>query len=523
MSVALRRGMPRVKGGEPWPPADAVGPDDTAGPLPPAAPMAPVAAEPSAPVSSQAEHSPVLEEVTLRRGLPRVHGGEPWPPQTTVNVESAPEPATTAPVSTAPVPAASAPAAPKAEPDTELEQVTLRRGMPRVAGGPPWPTTATVEVPVQQVAEALKAAEAAPVADTPAETPATEPQDAPTQEPAPAAPQPKPQAKPKAEPKPEPKPQGATTTEPKVYGRYTAAGWSLRILGGVLVLFILASMAVMSARYLVETTAWGQDFVAKYPGAQPLPDGAPVGMPRWLNWAHFFNMFFMVLIIRTGLQVRHERKPEAYWAPPWAPKKKISVTLWLHQCLDVLWVLNGLVFYVLLFATGHWQRIVPTSWETFPNALSSALQYLTLNWPLENGWVHYNSLQELAYFTTVFIAAPLAIASGFRMSSFWSDKWKGAGQVFSANLARKLHFPVMLYFAVFVVIHVALVLFTGARRNFAGMFAGQGSVDPSEYAQSWTGVLIFLGSLVLIALAWAAARPVFVAQAASLTGKVSNR
>ena len=55
------------------------------------------------------------------------------------------------------------------------------------------------------------------------------------------------------------------------------------------------------------------------------------------------------------------------------------------------------------------------------------------------------------------------------------------------------------------------------------MFAGQGSVDPSEYAQSWTGVLLFLGSLVLIALAWAAARPMFVAQAASLTGKVSNR
>lgn len=385
--------------------------------------------------------------------------------------------------------------------------------MPRAAGGPPWPTTATAEVPVQRITKAP------PATEKPAETPAARPQDTGAHESTPVAPTPKP----KPQPESRLKPKIATTKEPKTYGRYTTAGWSWRILSGVLVFFVLASMAVMSARYLVETTSWGQDFVAKYPGVQPLPANAPVGMPRWLNWAHFFNMFFMVLIIRTGLHVRHERKPEAYWAPPWAPKKKISVKLWLHQCLDVLWVINGLVFYLLLFATGHWQRIVPTSWETFPNALSAALQYLTLNWPLENGWVHYNSLQELAYFTTVFIAAPLAIVSGFRMSSFWPDTWKGAGQVLSANLARKLHFPVMLYFAVFIVIHVTLVLLTGARRNFAGMFAGQGSVDPSEYAQSWTGVLVFLGSLVVIALAWAAARPVFIAQAASLTGKVSNR
>ncbi|WP_218157734.1 hypothetical protein [Saccharopolyspora shandongensis] len=28
-------------------------------------------------------------------------------------------------------------------------------------------------------------------------------------------------------------------------------------------------------------------------------------------------------------------------------------------------------------------------------------------WPTENGWVHYNALQQLAYFTTVFVAAAL--------------------------------------------------------------------------------------------------------------------
>ncbi|MEU5849212.1 hypothetical protein [Saccharopolyspora shandongensis] len=47
-------------------------------------------------------------------------------------------------------------------------------------------------------------------------------------------------------------------------------------------------------------------------------------------------------------------------------------------------------------------------WEVFPNALSAALQYASLDWPTENGWVHYNALQQLAYFTTVLVATPLA-------------------------------------------------------------------------------------------------------------------
>ena len=74
------------------------------------------------------------------------------------------------------------------------------------------------------------------------------------------------------------------------------------------------------------------------------------------------------------------------------------------------------LFFVLLFVTGQWMRIVPTSWDVFPNALSAALQYVSLDWPTENGWVNYNSLQLLAYFVTVFIAAPLAIVTGMRMS-----------------------------------------------------------------------------------------------------------
>jgi hypothetical protein len=89
-------------------------------------------------------------------------------------------------------------------------------------------------------------------------------------------------------------------------------------------------------------------------------------------------------------------------------RHSIGLARWWHLGTDTLWLLNGLVYYVLLFATPRWHRLVPTSWDVFPNALSVLIQYLSLNWPAETGWVAYNSLQQMAYFITVFVAAPRA-------------------------------------------------------------------------------------------------------------------
>lgn len=82
----------------------------------------------------------------------------------------------------------------------------------------------------------------------------------------------------------------------------------------------------------------------------------------------------IVLIIRSGLLVRCNERPPAYWTPRGTGEDtRISLWLWFHQSLDILWVTNGVIFVVLLFATGQWMRIVPTSWEIYPNALSAVL------------------------------------------------------------------------------------------------------------------------------------------------------
>jgi thiosulfate reductase cytochrome b subunit len=285
---------------------------------------------------------------------------------------------------------------------------------------------------------------------------------------------------------------------------------------------VLALLVVVLVAQWMRALPAVQSFLADYPGHTELPAGAPTGLPAWLGWQHFLNAFFILLIIRSGWQVRTTTRPKASWTRnnkglirTKNPPSKISLELWFHLTMDALWVLNGIVFMVLLLATGQWIRIVPTSWDIIPNALSAALQYASLNWPTENGWLNYNALQVLAYFTTVFVAAPLALVTGLRMSGAWPKNATNLNKAYPIELARAIHFPVMLYFVFFIIVHVALVLATGALRNLNHMYA-------SRDDGSWAGFWIFAASLAVMIAAWFLARPLFLRPVASLTGKVSR-
>lgn len=313
---------------------------------------------------------------------------------------------------------------------------------------------------------------------------------------------------------------GAGASEPDVAEDDTAEAaprrisrWGALILGGAAGVVVLAGVLVVAARWLLGTEPVS-GFVEDYPGQYPQPN-APGGYPWWLNWAHFFNMFLMVLVIKTGIQIRRETRPEAYWTPRWNPKRRISLTIWVHQALDLLWVLNGVIFVVLLVATGYWTRVVPTSWEVLPNAVSAGLQYASLDWPTTGDWAHYNSLQELAYFTTIFIAAPLAVTTGIRMSGLWPAGHQALDKAFPVELARAVHFPVMIYFTAFITVHVILVFATGALSNLNQIYTGQETTN-------WTGFWLFALSLAVIIGAAAATRAVIVAPIASLFGKVGR-
>jgi thiosulfate reductase cytochrome b subunit len=293
-----------------------------------------------------------------------------------------------------------------------------------------------------------------------------------------------------------------------------------RVLWGVGIALVAFVVAVVIARLLREIPAV-EAFIAEYPGIVPPPEGTPVGIPAWLGWQHFLNAFFLALLVKTGLELRGKRRPPGFWTRDntrWPRTKRaprrLGIWLWFHLWLDALWVLTGVSYVVLLFATGQWLRIVPTDWAVVPNAISAALQYASLDWPTEDSWVVYNSLQQLAYFTVVFVAAPLALITGLRLSSIWPAEGSLADPA-TEKWARAIHYPVMLFFLAFTFVHVVLVFTTGALRKLNQMYTARDTDD-------WLGFAVFAVSVVVMVAAWVLATPPRLKRIAAATGRVQG-
>jgi len=137
-----------------------------------------------------------------------------------------------------------------------------------------------------------------------------------------------------------------------------------------------------------------QQFITDYPGPDLRVDrGDYLGIPVWARWQHFFSLFFLMFIMRSGVQILADH-PRLYWTrhctpgqdwfriqkpvpadPLWTAKQdsigltrqvglpgirhSIGLARWWHLGVNILWLLNGLIFYVLLFVTPQWKRLVP--------------------------------------------------------------------------------------------------------------------------------------------------------------------
>ena len=301
------------------------------------------------------------------------------------------------------------------------------------------------------------------------------------------------------------------------------------VLWALPIAFMLLLTGVAIAQALRELPGV-QAFLVRYPGAPGNVAVVTTGFPLWLRAQHFLNLLFMAFIIRAGIQILADH-PRLYWKRDCTPgtdwfrfqkpvpagriwtAKDDSVTIpgwlglpgirhsiglarWWHFSMNLLWTINGLVFYVLLFSTDQWRRLVPTTWAVFPNAASTALQYLSLTFPPDHSWTQYNSLQQLAYFTTVFIAAPTSIVTGLLQSPAISNHIGWIGRVMNRQRARSIHFLALWWFLLYILAHVMLVFMTGpARISLNMMWAGVND-------DSWSGFAVFVPLITLVGLLW---------------------
>ena len=262
----------------------------------------------------------------------------------------------------------------------------------------------------------------------------------------------------------------------------------------------------------------------------------PVGYPLWLNLSHWVNFFFLILIIRSGLSILVDH-PRLYWnngctpgtdwirfTPLKKPKDKswtakedaryISPVLGLpgyrhtigiarawHFLTVPFFVLNGVVFIILLFFTHQWHRLVPLSWKIIPDSWSIFVHYATFNMPIEpNGFYHFNALQQISYFSVVFLLAPLAMLTGMAMSPAIENRFHWYPKLFgNRQSARSIHFLIMIAYIIFIIIHVALVAATGLVRNMNHIVLG--TDNSLNVTGLYMGIGIILATVAFCVLA----------------------
>ena len=301
--------------------------------------------------------------------------------------------------------------------------------------------------------------------------------------------------------------------------------------------------AVVLAVFLA---AWIEFAVAGLPQVPPVPQvsttspTAPHGFPLWVRYCHFFNFFFVMMLIRSGLSILadHPRlyfndgcTPGSEWirfTPIKVPRDRlwtakddsryispVVATPGYRHTIGIarVWhfinvhgfIITGILFVILLFDTEQWRRIVPTSSLVLLQAWNIFVHYATFHLPAEpNGFYGYNALQQIAYFTVVFVFGPLAIATGIAMSPAVVNRFPWYAKIFGGRQsARSIHFLTMLSFFAFLVVHFTLVAMTGFARNMNHIVMGTDDMGSAGMIWGFVGIaVVVLSWFVAHYLSW---------------------
>jgi thiosulfate reductase cytochrome b subunit len=219
----------------------------------------------------------------------------------------------------------------------------------------------------------------------------------------------------------------------------------------------------------------------------------PHYFPLWLRLTHLFNFVFIILMMRSGVQILADH-PKLYWNDDSTPgsewwkfgnKEMPKDKLWTsadeavapppgiglpggrrnlgpgrrwHFLVALSWILNGLIYIVLLFATGLWWTLLPTDASRFVDAWQTLVAYFHFQMPPAEVFTPFDPLQGLVYAGIVFVVAPLLILTALAMSPAVIGRFPWYPKLFGGRqAARSIHFLSMLAILAFTVVHVILV------------------------------------------------------------------
>ncbi len=292
--------------------------------------------------------------------------------------------------------------------------------------------------------------------------------------------------------------------------------------------------------------AWMQNALGGLPHIVPSAasvEGAasgPHGFPLWIRWSHFANLFFLFMLMRSGLSILMEHPrlyfndnctPGTEWirfTPLRVPKDRVwtakqdgryisplvatpgyrhtvGIARSWHFITVYGFVLVGIFFVIGLLTTDQWRRLVPTSPVIIVEAWNTFVHYANFHLPPEpNGFYGYNALQQLAYFATIFVMAPLSILTGMAMSPALVNRFPAYARLFGGRQsARSIHFTILVGFIGFTIVHVTLVALTGFARNMNHIVLGTDDLRPAGMIIGFIGIAaVFLSWIIAHYVSW---------------------
>jgi thiosulfate reductase cytochrome b subunit len=163
--------------------------------------------------------------------------------------------------------------------------------------------------------------------------------------------------------------------------------------------------------------------------------------------------------------------------PAWATIPSLQ---WLamgrrwHFFFAWIFVANGLIYVLYSLLSRHFSRDLLPSGRDLKSLGRTAWNHLLFRFPKGEEAKHYNVLQRITYLIVMFGLLPLAVLTGLAMSP-WIDAafpWLPAS-FDGRQSARTIHFITAFSLVIFFLIHVFIVIVSGAWNNLRSMITGR--------------------------------------------------
>jgi Ni/Fe-hydrogenase b-type cytochrome subunit len=220
---------------------------------------------------------------------------------------------------------------------------------------------------------------------------------------------------------------------------------------------------------------------------------------------HWLNAVTVIVMLMSGLMILNAH-PRLYWGqyganfdhawldfgrrpfPGWATIPSTynlaAARIW-H--LAFAWVLVAGLFLFLLVSlwNRHVQRdLAPRPGELSPRRIWHAIgDHARLRFPRGEAALRYNVLQKLSYAGVIFLLLPILILTGLTMSPAMDAAWPWLVDLFGGRQsARSIHFLCAAAIALFIVVHLAMVVLAGPLNEIGSMITGRYRVPPERGA-----------------------------------------